>query len=126
MRDNRPNCPVCHRMARTCADTRRITDHARMVAFVNVEDMWPLLLQSVRYAMGRQSYAVGECCRMVRMYAGHLTAGQVAQIGREIAEGLLVASLAGNTLGMDMDDREWRSLVVWCDAHVEARKGGEG
>jgi hypothetical protein len=105
---------------------RKDTYYPDLEAPVPLDDFWHLVLQSVRYCMGRMSYAVGVCCDMVRSYAKHLKPHQVAQIAREIREEVDRAEKDGRTLGMDFDHRAWKELVTWCDAHVEARKGGEG
>ena len=78
---------------------------------VSPDDLWTMLLSTVRYAMGRQTYIVGLTCDMVRRYGGSLTFEQTAQIGREIREEVERAERLGRTLGADFDHREWVRLA---------------
>lgn len=74
-------------------------------------DIWPLLLCTIRYAMGRSSYIVGDACDYYRRYRARLTAYQRKQIGREIAEAIALEERLGRVLGHDMDHREWKRLA---------------
>lgn len=78
---------------------------------VRPDDLWTLLLCTVRYAMGRQTYIVSLAGDMVRRYGGSLRPEQVAQIGREIRDALAFEERLGRTLGADMDHREWQRLA---------------
>lgn len=51
-------------------------------------DMWGLLLYSMRYAMGRSSYAPGEAVDLVLRYADALETHQLQQIADEIDDHL--------------------------------------
>ena len=82
------------------------------------DHLWPLLLCTIRYAMGRSSCIVGDACDYYRTYRAHLAPHQRAQIGREILEALRFEEGLGKTLGMDMDHREWRRLAQEIAAQV--------
>jgi hypothetical protein len=53
---------------------------------VDTADMWPLLINSVRYAIGRASYAPAEVADLVRKYGAALKSWQRQQIAQEIGE----------------------------------------
>lgn len=82
------------------------------------DHLWPLLLCTIRYAMGRSSCIVGDACDYYRAYRSGLTPWQRAQVGREIAEALDLEERLGRTLGHDMDHREWRRLAQEIAAQV--------
>jgi hypothetical protein len=75
------------------------------------EDLWVLLLCSLRYAMGRASYVTGEVADMIRRYKSHLTAPQRAQIAGEIRTAVRDAHNGGGFLGMKMDEDGWVRLA---------------
>jgi hypothetical protein len=75
------------------------------------EDLWVLLLCSLRYAMGRASYVTAEVARLIRHYKLHLTAPQRAQIAGEIRTAIREAHNGGGFLGMRMDEDGWVRLA---------------
>ena len=77
------------------------------------DHLWGMLIYSVRYAMGRRSYAVGEVCDWVRAYSKHLMVNQVEQIAREVAEELQKCESQDRHLGMAQDHRDWAHLVAY-------------
>lgn len=83
----------------------------RSHAPVSPDDLWTLILCTVRYAMGRQTYIVGLAADMVRRYGASLDQRQVAQIAREIRDALAFEERLGRQLGADMDHREWQRLA---------------
>lgn len=78
---------------------------------VSKRDLWLMMLCTVRYAMGRQSYVVGEACDLVRTHRHWLAPEQVVQIAREIREELEYAARCGRTVGGTIDDAAWRRLL---------------
>lgn len=74
-------------------------------------DLWVLLLCSLRYAMGRASYVTGEVANLVWRYRNHLTQPQRAQIAGEIRTAVREAHNGGGFLGMKMDEAEWVRLA---------------
>lgn len=68
---------------------------------------WPLLLHSVRYAVGRRSTAPSTTADLVRRYWRLLTREQVAQIVREIRE--------EKYLGDSCDVATWTELCEWLE-----------
>jgi hypothetical protein len=53
---------------------------------VSTTDLWGLLLYSIRYALGRQTYAVDDALEYVLRYGAALEAWQLEQIAKEIDE----------------------------------------
>jgi hypothetical protein len=51
-------------------------------------DMWWFLLTSMRYSLGRESYAASLTADLIRRYGRYLTDQQVKQIAREIRDDL--------------------------------------
>jgi hypothetical protein len=70
-----------------------------------------MLVSSVRYAMGRRSYIVGQTCDMVRRYRDYLKPTEIQVIARDIGEELDRAKRMNETLGMEMDHKEWVKLL---------------
>lgn len=50
------------------------------------EDLWVMLLSTVRYSLGRQTYMTSLAPELVLKYSYHLTVNQLLQIAREIQE----------------------------------------
>jgi len=80
-------------------------------ASVPPDRLYGMLLNSVRYALGRRSYVVGEVCDWVRDYRKHLAPEQIDQIAKEVRHELDLCSARGGHLGMEMDHRTWEKLV---------------
>jgi hypothetical protein len=53
---------------------------------IEPHDLWPMLINSVRYALGRASYAPSEVADLVRKYGSALKPWQRMQIAQEIRE----------------------------------------
>ena len=79
---------------------------------VRIEDLYSMLVSSVRYAMGRKTYVVGETCDIVRRYRKHLREDQAMIIVRDIQRELDMVERMDFTLGHDQDHRQWKRLVV--------------
>jgi hypothetical protein len=86
-------------------------------ASVPSNTMWDLLIFSVRYAMGRQTGAVSDMCRHVRVFHKHLEPWQVEQIAREIREEIARAERTERrTLGANCDHEDWIKLAEFLEA----------
>ena len=104
---------------------------------VSRRDMWTLLLQSVRYSMGRMSMAPSHSQDMVREHVAALNDHCLAQIQREVVEELERANesrkraLADGAevsrtdcrywLGHECDHRGWLAFANWCGAELQRR-----
>jgi hypothetical protein len=71
---------------------------------------------TVRYALGRRSYAVGDACTLARHLWPALDAKARAVVLRDVREALADAERDGRTLGDTCDDRQWRELLAWMEA----------
>lgn len=67
------------------------------------EDMWTMLLSTVRYSMGSRKYMMSTSIALVRTYAEYLTVNQLQQIVKEIGIERSVAESVGRTLGAEFD-----------------------
>ena len=74
-------------------------------------ELFGLLVWSLRYAVGRQTYVVQEVCDLLRKYHEVLTDDQRAQIASDILGALKDAGTAGRFLGATFDEREWREVL---------------
>jgi len=85
-------------------------------ASVRPNDMWLLLINGVRYAMGRQTSSVSDTCGCVRRHYESLEDWQVAQIAREIREEIARYERLGHgTLGADCDHKDWTALAEFLE-----------
>jgi hypothetical protein len=73
--------------------------------------LWGMIIYSVRYALGRRTYATYEVAGWVRRYRNYLKAWQIAKIGNEVQEELDRAERSGRTLGDKQDHEVWQNLV---------------
>ena len=83
---------------------------------IESSDLWPLLMSTVRYAMGRRSTAPSMAIECVQRYARHLEPEQLAQIASEIRQ--------ERYLGDECDVRAWHGLAEWIESRRE--RGGSG
>jgi hypothetical protein len=81
-----------------------------------IGDVGHLLVCSVRYALGRLSYITSTIAEMVERRWSILSENDRQVILRDIKEALADTEKAGRKLGMDMDDRMWRSLLLKLEA----------
>lgn len=88
---------------------------------IRQEHLWPLLLQSVRYALGRMTYAVTETISMVKEYASFLSEAECRQLQREIQEEITRAVAQGRFVGMECDHREWAALATWLEDRLKEK-----
>ena len=70
-----------------------------------------MLISAVRYALGRQSYIVGDTCRFVANIKDKLSQNCIAIIIRDIEEELERYHRSGFPLGMDCDEKNWVELL---------------
>ena len=87
-------------------------------------EAWTLYLCSLRYAMGRRSYIVGDIVDLYSRVAPHLTRPQREQVASEIREELRRAAQTGSTLGHDIDHADWTLLAERIEAELK-KEGGK-
>jgi hypothetical protein len=78
---------------------------------VEREDIWILLMSTIRYAMGRRSYMPGLAMDLVAKYRKYITPEQLNQIYDEISEEVKKYSAFGGTLGDPSDHQSWVDFV---------------
>jgi len=81
-------------------------------ARVDPQHMWVLLLSTIRYSMGRQTYMPAYCTELYHCYRRSLTLAQRAQIAEEIERELDICKQTGHKLGAMCDDAEWTRLAA--------------
>jgi hypothetical protein len=78
---------------------------------INVQDLWIMLLSTLRYSMGRQSYMPSYTCDLINQYKNYLSIEQVHQIREELEKELKLYEEMGKTLGDVFDHQMWRKFV---------------
>ena len=78
-----------------------------------------MLIGAVRYALGRMSYVVGDTCRFVARVKDKLSQQCIDIIIRDIEEEMERYHSVGQTLGMDIDERNWVRLLEFLKGGVE-------
>src|SRR3990172_12066555 len=99
---------------------------------VLTEDLWVMLISTIRYSMGRQSYMPGLCAEMYAHYKSALTLGQRKQIADEIetelryvmelrASGALRHAVypVNVWLGSEGDHKTWETLAMQIRTELE-------
>ena len=85
------------------------------------EDLWPLLLSTIRHAMGRRSYLPGYVQEMVQNYSSHLSDAQLKQMQQEVEDELRIQNTFPGHMGMECDVKGWEKFVVWCQKESDKR-----
>ena len=70
-----------------------------------------ILISAVRYALGRQSYIVGDTAKYVALKQKTLSKECIDIIIRDIEEEMERYHSVGQTLGMECDERTWKNLL---------------
>ncbi len=79
---------------------------------VNDNDIWVMLLSTIRYSMGRMSYMPSYCVDLYHSYKKALTKEQRLQIAEEINQELKIAESHNKTLGAKYDHETWLNLAA--------------
>ena len=83
-----------------------------MTVEVRSEDLWTMLLSTVRYSMGRATYMPGLCAELYDRYQEHLSREERLQIMREIEAEIEFRARTGGKLGWDCDHQVWVNLIA--------------
>lgn len=78
---------------------------------VKNNDLWIMLICTVRYAMGRASYITSLTADLYQKYKEALTVQQRLQIAREIQIAVGLAVKDGRLLGDSIDHANWQRLA---------------
>jgi hypothetical protein len=78
---------------------------------VDVDDLRSLIIYSVRYAMGRQSYAPSEVQAIARKHRSVMRPHELRRMAYDID--------TRGFLGSRDDHAEWRAFASWCVAEAD-------
>ena len=70
-----------------------------------------IIIYAVRYALGRMSYAVHDVCEYVLSVKDVLSNSCKRNIIRDIYGYVEMCHVAGQTCGMEFDEKEWLNLA---------------
>lgn len=85
---------------------------------VTSDELWMMMLSTIRYSMGRRSYIVAVCDDLVKKFAPKLEYHQLEQIAEEIEKEVLLCEGRNETLGMQMDHDSWKKTASWIRTYV--------
>lgn len=88
--------------------------------YVSDEDMFFLLWSSIRYAMGRRSYAVSTAIELFERYKAALSPYQVRLVDHDVRAELERVEANGYELGDTVDHEAWKRFAEGL-AHVDIR-----
>lgn len=123
--ENGPPCSACSDSEDDSDYRTGYLDGFRAAQEARPDDIWTLVLCTLRYAMGRRSYITGLACDLVRRYARLLTQEQLAQIATEIRAEIHILP-PGQTLGDAMDQREFERLATAIESNEVSALAPEG
>lgn len=92
-----------------------------MVKAVTNNNMWVLLLSTIRYSMGRRTYMSTLAPELVMDYWEYLSTDQLDQIRKEVEKELERDRDNPGWMGMEFDRDSWKYFVVICAEEVERR-----
>lgn len=75
---------------------------------IDKNDMWILLMSTIRYSMGRRTYMSSLAGELVVKYKNYLTKQQLIQIMEEIRKELRLVEIVGCYLGSQIDHEAWK------------------
>jgi hypothetical protein len=78
---------------------------------IHKNDMWTLLLSTIRYSMGRTTYMTSLAPELVLRYKDYLTPRQLSQIADEIEKEIKIYERSGRTLGDPSDHSSWKKAA---------------
>lgn len=70
-----------------------------------------MLISAVRYALGRQTYIVGDTCAFVKQISDKLSKKCIAILITDIEREIDWCHALGKTCGMECDEADWRKLL---------------
>lgn len=80
---------------------------------VSQDDLETMVVCTVRYALTRRSYIVGDAATIVRWSWDDLRPGIRSVVLRDVSEAIERAEASGMTVGMQMDHDVWVLLRSW-------------
>lgn len=79
---------------------------------MSVDDLWVMIVSTIRYSLGRATYMPGWACEIYQRYKIHLTPDRRKQIYDEVRGEIDRAERNDKLLGMDFDHKQWKKLVA--------------
>jgi hypothetical protein len=101
-----------------CAVTIHKTQLHLSGPLIRTEDLWTMLLSTIRYSMGRRSYVTGLTSDLVKLYSQYLEPTELDQIKREVSKEIEVSEQGGRTLGDPPDHEIWKNLVKFLTERI--------
>ena len=83
-------------------------------------DMWILLMSTIRYSMGRRTYMSFLAGELVIKYHSYLTKNQLLQIVEEIERELKLSEVNSNYLGSKYDHEGWKENLQKISQLIES------
>lgn len=78
---------------------------------VDNDDLWTMLISTIRYSMGRMTYMPGYCVDLYQSYKSALTVNQIYQIRDEVFRETRDVE-DGRLLGMECDHKTWMAFIA--------------
>jgi len=78
---------------------------------ITKDQLWLMLLSTIRYSMGRRTYITAICKDLVYRFIQYLEPWQQKQIAEEIQKELDRAHKSNQLLGDQCDEDCWRDIV---------------
>ena len=90
---------------------------------ISQDDLETMVVCTVRYALGRRSYIVGDAAGIVRWAWDDLRPGIRSVVYRDVDEAIERADATGASVGMQMDHDVWTLLRSWMREKERAEEG---
>jgi len=90
---------------------------------VEYDDIWVMLISTIRYSMGRMTYMPEYCIDLYKSYGRKLSVGCKQQIAIEIKEKLLMSESVPGILGHECDYDSWKKLFDLISQEVTYEEG---
>ena len=90
---------------------------------ISQDDLETMVVCTVRYALGRRSYVVGDVAGIVRWSWSDLRPGIRSVVLRDVSEAVERAEAGGSTVGMQMDHDVWVLLRSWMREKTREEEG---
>jgi len=88
---------------------------------VSRNDLWLMMLSTMRYSFRRTSYLPSAFIDMVKLYQNGLEDHQLKQMREETLAELRVETDIPGYLGMNCDVNTWKNFVITLDKIIEKR-----
>jgi len=90
---------------------------------ISQDDLETMVVCTVRYALGRRSYVVGDAAGIVRWSWDDLRPGIRGVVLRDVDDAIGRAEGSASTVGMQMDHDVWVLLRGWMREKIRQEEG---